>query len=261
MLIRLYAGPIKGKRGDGMSVKSTIKQYVPSSILSGVSNFRLRRAMNRSKGRTPAQIFGEIYERNAWGGEAGNFSSGSGSAERVNDDYVELVLSLIRRGNVRSIVDLGCGDFKVGARMVESGVSYIGCDVYPKLIEQNSRKFGRANVTFRVLDIVADPLPEGDLCIIRQVFQHLSNDNIVEVLRKARIYPLVLITDEQISDDDASSNANILPFHGTRRVFGQGLKLERAPFDETFEVLLNHSSGSGYDNATRTYLRTVLIRH
>jgi SAM-dependent methyltransferase len=247
--------------GTALSMKSRIKQYVPSSILSGVSNFRLRHAMNRSKGRTPAQIFAEIYESNAWGGEAGTFSSGSGSAGQINDDYVELVLSLMRRENVQSLVDLGCGDFKVGARLVESGVSYIGCDVYPRLIEQNSRRFGRANVRFQAVDIVADPLPEGNLCIIRQVFQHLSNDNIMEVLRKTRIYPLVLITDEQVWGDDASSNANILPFHGTRRVFGQGLKLERAPFEQTVEVLLNHSSGSSYDNATQTYLRTVLIRH
>jgi SAM-dependent methyltransferase len=244
-----------------VSLKSTLKQYLPVPILSRMQRAGLRHDMYRSAGRTHSQIFSEIYDRNLWQGEAGTHSSGPGSLEQVNDAYINLVLSLIAREKIATIVDLGCGDFRVGQRIARSGASYIGCDVCPSVIERNSRVFTGCGIEFRTIDAVTDPLPPGDLCIIRQVFQHLSNASIMAILRKTVSYRLVLVTDEQVRGDEASSNVDILPFHGTRRLFGQGLRLERAPFHQKFDILLEHSSGSSYGPATATYLRTILIRN
>jgi SAM-dependent methyltransferase len=244
-----------------MSLKSTVKQYVPSPLLSTIRKARLRHEMHRSMGRTHAQIFSEIYGRGAWGGGPGTLSSGPGSQEELNDPYIELVLSLMEAEKVSRVVDLGCGDFRIGRRIAGHGAAYIGCDVVSDVIERVSKAFGRYDVEFRTIDMVSDPLPRGDLCIIRQVFQHLSNDSVLAVLQKTRGYRLVLVTDEQVGGDDAPVNADILPFHGTRRVFGQGLRLERPPFAEKIEVLLEHSSGFEYGAATATHLRTVLIRN
>ena len=44
-------------------------------------------------------------------------------------------------------------------------------------------------------DIVADPLPEGELCLIRHVLQYLSNSQIASVLQKTRKYRYVLVTE------------------------------------------------------------------
>jgi SAM-dependent methyltransferase len=246
-------------RANRMSLKFALKQYVPSPILSTIRKVRLRQDMHRSAGRTHEQIFSEIYESGAWGGEPGTYSSGSGSHERLNNSYIDLVLSLIQTEKVSRVVDLGCGDFRVGRRIIGHGAAYVGCDVVPGVIERVAKAFSCGGVEFKTIDIVSDPLPPGDLCIIRQVFQHLANNNISAVLQKTRDYRLVLITDEQVRRDDASSNVDILPFHGTRRVFGQGLRLERPPFCEKIDVLLEHSSG--YGSPTATYLRTVLIRN
>jgi SAM-dependent methyltransferase len=244
-----------------VSLKSALKQYVPSPILSRIQRAGLRHDMYRSEGRTHKEIFSEIYERDLWRGESGTYSSGPGSHEQVNESYINLVLSLIEREKVGRIVDLGCGDFRVGQRIVGFGAAYVGCDVCPSVIERNSRVFGHGDIDFKTIDIVTDPLPRGDLCIIRQVFQHLSNGSILTVLQKTLDYRLVLVTDEQVRGDEASRNVDILPFHGTRRLFGQGLRLERAPFDQKIDILLEHSSGSNYGPATATYLRTVLIRN
>ncbi len=245
-----------------MTLKSVLKQCVPYPVLSTMGKLRLRRTMHRSAGRTHEQIFSEIYKRRAWGGASGTYCSGSGSHEQLNDLYIDLVRSLIESEKVRRVVDLGCGDFRVGRRIVgHEGADYIGCDVVPSLIERVSKAFGGRGAEFRTIDIVSDPLPRGDLCIIRQVFQHLSNDSISAVLQKTRNYRIVLITDEQVRGDDAASNVDILPFQGTRRIFGQGLRLERPPFCEKIDVLLEHSSGLLYGSATATYLRTVLIRN
>src|SRR5262249_48917541 len=117
------------------------------------------------------------------------------------------------------------------------------------------------NIEFRTLDVVTDPVPEGDLCIIRQVFQHLSNRDITTVLQKCRQYRLLVVTDEQVVGDESNRNADIAAYHGTRRVFGHGLKLERAPFFEDVQILLRHSSGSDCSETGSTYLRTVLLRN
>jgi SAM-dependent methyltransferase len=162
---------------------------------------------------------------------------------------------------VKRIVDLGCGDFEVARRILSPELRYVGCDIVPGLVAHNTARFATECIEFRNLDIVTDPLPEGDLCIIRQVFQHLSNGDIATVLRKTRRYPLLVVTDEQVVGDNTGTNIDIYPFHGTRRLFGQGLRLEVGPFFERVEILLEHSSGSEYSPISKTYLRTVLIRN
>ena len=243
------------------SVKIAVKAVLPPFAVRWVQNYRLRRDMEKSRGVNRSEIFSEIYQRRLWGGERGVYSSGTGSKDDVNASYVALVRALIISEGVRSIADLGCGDFRVGRQIISPGVTYVGCDVVPKVVESNVAAFATDSVAFKVADIVTDPLPDAGLGIIRQVFQHLPNADIARVLQKARKYPLLLVTDEQVRGDEAKSNADILAFHGTRRAFGQGLKLERSPFGEKIQVLLEHSPGSDYERGSRTYLRTVLIRN
>jgi SAM-dependent methyltransferase len=219
--------------------------------------------MTGSRGKSRQEVFSDIYHKNRWGGDPGSYVSGSGSQVDVTTSYVATVRTLLQSQTVQHIVDLGCGDFQVAQRLLRPHLTYVGCDIVPDLVARNNATFANERIKFAILDAVTDPLPPGDLCIIRQVFQHLSNKDIAAVLRKARQYPLLLITDEQMIGDEAPANVDIAPFHGTRRLFGQGLKLERSPFNEQIEVLLEHSSGASGENSPifDTYLRTVLIRN
>ena len=97
--------------------------------------------------------------------------------------------SLPRAASSQSSIS-GCRDFRVGARLARAGLSYVGVDVVPALIAQNQSQFGGKDVVFVVRDIIRDELPPGDLCVVRQVLQHLSNDQIRAVLPKLRQYPL-----------------------------------------------------------------------
>ena len=243
------------------SIRSTVKRFVPRPILAAYGRGRLRWDMATSRGKSREAIFSDIYENNRWGGEPGSYDSGSGSRPDVAGPYISALRALIRKEGVKSIVDLGCGDFEVGRRILSPELSYVGCDIVPGLVARNVTRSGTEHIAFRNLDVVTDPLPQGDLCIIRQVFQHLSNADIATVLRKARQYPLLVVTDEQVVGDNSSYNNDIVAYHGTRRLFGQGLKLEAGPFFERVEILLQHSSGSEYSATSDTYLRTVLIRN
>jgi SAM-dependent methyltransferase len=243
------------------SIKSTVKRFVPRPILAAYDRERLRWDMAKSRGKSREQIFSDIYENNRWGGEPGSYVSGTGSQPDIAESYISVLRTLIRSERVKRIADLGCGDFEVACRILSPEVSYVGCDIVPGLAARNAARFANERIEFRQLDVVTDPLPEGDLCIIRQVFQHLSNRDVATVLRKAKQYPLLVVTDEQVVGDRSDRNIDIMPYHGTRRLFGQGLKLEGEPFFERVEVLLEHSSGSEYSETSGTYLRTVLIRN
>jgi SAM-dependent methyltransferase len=240
------------------SIRSTVKRFVPRLILAAYGRERLRWDMATSLGKSRKEIFSDIYENNRWGGEPGSYTSGGGSRPDIAEPYISALRALIRNERVRYIVDLGCGDFEVARRILSPGLSYVGCDVVPGLVARNAARFATEHIEFRNLDVVTDPLPEGDLCIIRQVFQHLSNGDIATVLRKARRYPLLVVTDEQVVGDNSDDNIDMTAYHGTRRLFGQGLKLEAGPFFERVETLLKHSSGF---ETSDTYLRTVLIRN
>ena len=80
------------------------------------------------------------------------------------------------------MVDLGCGDFTIGSQLRKYCKKYVAVDVFDEIIINNKIKFSNLEVDFRVLDITSDELPDGDICFLRQVLQHLSNDNIKKFL-------------------------------------------------------------------------------
>lgn len=147
------------------------------------------------------QVFARIYREGSWGssGVAGDFDSGTGShCDEITGPYVKNVQEFIRcrwKKSAPRIVDLGCGDFGVGAQLAGSGSDYVGVDIVPALVEGNRQLHGKAHVQFECRDIVIDSLPQGDLCLVRQVFQHLSNDDIAAVIPKLEQYEEVLITE------------------------------------------------------------------
>jgi hypothetical protein len=63
------------------------------------------------------EIFSEIYETAQWGGKRGDFCSGRGSDPRVAAAYCSTIREFIVEHGIRSVVDLGCGDFEVGSRI------------------------------------------------------------------------------------------------------------------------------------------------
>lgn len=209
---------------------------------------RLRRfaehAINRQ--RSPQQVFSRIYEDGLWGKGEGGFHSGSGSVEAHAVAYVQALSRYIAEHSIRRVVDLGCGDFTVGRKIVALSVDYTGVDVVPALIQHHSAQFGSERVRFKHLDIVNDPLPEGDLCLIRQVLQHLSNDQIVRILPKLKRYQHVLITEHY-----PAPGAHVVPNrdkthgHDTRIEDDSAVFLDQPPFNaRVTEVLLEHETSA-----------------
>ena len=134
------------------------------------------------------EIFTNIYENNAWGNNNNSEyagSSGPGSEIYYNENtYVPFLKKFIIDNNIKTIVDLGCGDFKCGNLIYDDlDITYTGYDAYKKIIDYNSRQ-DSSKYSFLHLDFYnnRENIINGDLCILKDVVMHWSVDNIYTFL-------------------------------------------------------------------------------
>jgi SAM-dependent methyltransferase len=192
--------------------------------------------------------FQRVYESGAWGAGSGRGSRGAWAAYSV-----EQISAFIRERGVRSIVDLGCGDFEVGRKIIEhTGVTYTGVDVVPSLIDHHSKNFSGERVSFVCANLITDTLPMGDLCMVRQVLQHLSNAEIEAVLRNIAHYPMVLIS-EHVPTLPKSFNRDKPHGPDVRPFWGSGVYIDMPPFSRKADQLWEREIEPG------EVLRTVLL--
>ncbi len=156
--------------------------------------------------------------------------SGAGSDHSVTAPFVDVVLRFVRERGINSLVDLGCGDFRVGSQLASSVRSYIGVDIVPNMIAENAKQYGRENVTFLCRDITSETLPFAELCIVRQVLQHLSNRQIAAALANLRQFPFVIVGEHHPAKL-YRPNLDKATDHGTRISFGSGVYLGKPPFE------------------------------
>jgi SAM-dependent methyltransferase len=193
-----------------------------------------------------AETFQRVYRTKTWGDNGTPFSSGGGSRGPIVEQYCALITKLVAQHEVHSIVDLGCGDFVVGGRIVEgNAVDYTGVDVVPELIEYHQKRVANPRVHFLCADITTDKLPTADLCLIRQVLQHLSNDEIQKVLANVAGFPRILIS-EDIPVKPKKFNRDKPHGPDVRGTHGSGIWPEYPPFNlrvaQAWELPLSEKS-------------------
>jgi SAM-dependent methyltransferase len=190
-----------------------------------------RSANQDYRDKTPAAVFGRIYREKHWGGPDYDFYSGSGSyVPDVIDPYVSAVRAFLSELPAPTeVVDIGCGDFTAAARIADLARHYHACDVVSDLIDRNRRLFPSPHVTFHRLDATVDALPHGDVVIVKQMFQHLSNEHISAVLPKLSCYP-VWIVSEHVPLGSFKPNRDIQTGGYTRLLLNSAVVLTERPF-------------------------------
>jgi len=188
-----------------------------------------------------SQIFSKIYENKTWGSAEGGghqFYSGIGSTERFTADYENFVSRFISDNDIKVVVDLGCGDFQIGKRLLRKiDCHYIGVDIVSDMIKENMRSYSSELVSFSCLDVANDDLPKGDLCLIRQVMQHLDNETILRLLDNVSKFSHCIITESQYRYPK-KYNIDIKPGPWTRTLFKSGIYLDRPPFSRSIQTVL-----------------------
>jgi hypothetical protein len=78
-----------------------------------------------------------IFTRKVRGAPEQALYSGPRSRPENVVQYAAFVSKFISEHGIRSVVDLGCGDFQAGRRIELGKAKYLGCDVVPLVIERN----------------------------------------------------------------------------------------------------------------------------
>lgn len=131
--------------------------------------------MHDSDDQTQAHVFQKYYDGSdpQWGD-----SSGPGSDPFYTIDYRSLVSKFIRLNVINSVVDVGCGDWQFSRFIDFAGAGYVGFDVVESIVHRNTAQYATTMVEFRVMPADLADVPQGDLLIMKDVLQHLSNENI-----------------------------------------------------------------------------------
>jgi SAM-dependent methyltransferase len=190
------------------------------------ANSKLGPCFNQSDGSPNVEErFTKIYQRQDWG-----HGSGVGARPDRTAEYRAFLQRFIVDNHVRSVVDLGCGDWQFSQHLDWRNVRYLGIDVVAEVVERNRREFARDNIAFENFESLAS-LPPADLLLCKDVLQHLPNELVKEYLATfKRKYKLALIT----NDDEPKDLQNIDIDVGGWRT----LCLEKEPFSEPGTVVL-----------------------
>jgi SAM-dependent methyltransferase len=243
-------------------MKSRLNRILPRRVKHLWRRREIEALRDRNRGRGVAEIFSEIYSGNRWGGERGSFHSGSGSTVEHAEAYARAVRALIDARETRHIVDLGCGDFRIGALLIDDRCTYTGIDIVPSLIDNNRRLYASERVRFECLNIIDDELPTGDLCLIRQVLQHLSNEQIGKVLEQTNKYPYVVVTEHYPAAQALRRKNADKPCGEDVRIYdGSAVFLDAPPFDRRLAGLLLDVDAGHYLMQPGERMRTYLIEN
>lgn len=169
------------------------------------------------------RVFGHIYEQDHWDG-----GSGVGSAPDATEPYRSVLARMLPSTDIRSVVDVGCGDWQLGSLVDWSAVDYLGLDVVPAVVDRNKARFAGPKVRFDLVDARLETPPGADLLLAKDVLQHWSNADVDAFLRtNLRRYRYCLITNDIASTHwDGDVNHDVLL--GEWRT----LDLEAPPFEQ-----------------------------
>lgn len=217
--------------------KQLARAIIPAPLLARINHVRAKAKYGHLGSR---EIFEKVYADGHWGRDSDGMPiSGTGSHdEEIVGPYVEKISAFLRSLGNPVVVDLGCGDFNVGSRIAPYAQKYIACDVSATILDIAVNKYPLSNVEFRNLDLVEGKLPVGDVCLVRQVLQHLGNKDIqsfVAELHERKPYKYLVVTEHVPFGARFRPNADKATGPGLRLNIGSGVDLASAPF------LLRHS--------------------
>ncbi len=148
-----------------------------------------------------AKKFTDIYATNFW-----HYGSGEGSLAQLTAGYRDFLTAFIAKSGVKTVVDIGCGDWQFSRLMDWSNVNYLGIDVDQGIVDRNNEQFGRPNIQFVKMNVFNGP-PPADLLLCKDVMQHWSNLMITEFAPFLNRYQYALLTN--CADPVDQRNLNI----------------------------------------------------
>jgi predicted TPR repeat methyltransferase len=161
-------------------IKKAVKQRFPK-LSQAVFKLKLQFINRKYKNMTLEDTWDDLYQAQMARNETQ--LSGAGSYGKLAEHYAAFLKKIIKDYKIKTITDIGCGDFNVGSKLHKSVRHYNALDVSAAIIRRNKKKFSdRKNVSFFNRNGCVDKIPQADLVTVRQVMQHLTNAEIKAIL-------------------------------------------------------------------------------
>lgn len=188
-------------------------------------------------------VFNDIYEKGEWARDNNGkiltyqWTSGSGSSPENCKFYMEFLKDFLKKHDIKTVVDLGCGDWQFSHLINWNGIQYTGIDVADSVIEKNVKNYSAKNIAFIRADAIEYSLPKADLLLCKEVFQHLPFKDIWLILAQFNKYKYCLILNDV--DPTTLTCENVDMSRGAYRP----IDLTKPPFSLKGRKVLSYASG------------------
>ncbi len=204
-----------------MSIKKAISDLVPGFIMQRYVKFKKNM---KWKGLKHEDVFNKIYEGNGWGGHES--VSGRGSDDDQTAVIVTQLPAILKQFEIKSVLDIPCGDFMWMQRVDLNGIDYTGGDIVKALIEKNTSMYQKQDRNFKHLDLCESELPRVDAVFCRDCLVHLSFDLIFKALSNisksgSKYLITTTFTDHLKNEDIVTGNWRTLNFEQAPFNFGK----------------------------------------
>ena len=123
--------------------------------------------------------FDNMYKKKIWGG-----GSGTGSKMTMDNQwYLKKIQDIIKDKDIKTILDVGCGDWEIMKNLSYEGLVYDGIDIVKSVIDDN-KTYESNNIRFYHKNILKEDIENYDLIIIKDVLQHLEDYDIIKIMDK-----------------------------------------------------------------------------
>ena len=113
------------------------------------------------------QIMTDIYTRNAWGSQESR--SGPTSTTHRTEQLRDQFQTFLKKFEIQSILDCGCGDWNWMSLVDLSNIDYLGVDIVDPLLDYLQTKFTKPNIRFQKMDVMEDPSESADVWFVRDL--------------------------------------------------------------------------------------------
>lgn len=207
--ILMQAGDTYGRNAFGevsfVSVLRELAQFPGYSCKLESDNI-LVAAPTKNEFCAPSE-FDLIYQKGGWD----FLGSGPGSTPEFTKGFRRVFQKLLEKHKIKSVFDLGCGDWQWQSLMNWNGIDYAGWDVSSHVIKNVQKRYQQENIKFYLRDAFQEILwPKADLLFCKDVVHHLEGDAVKTLIQKAKQYPYAL----WVVDLDDAGNIHSWPDGG-----------------------------------------------
>lgn len=192
-----------------------------------IKSWIAKRKRDPYRGLSHKERFERIYRSNDW--QDDESVSGPGSNAEQTQVLLGIMAEVLERVKPSMLVDIPCGDFSWMQKVPFDTCKYIGGDIVEELIQQNQNRFGCDVRRFEVIDLLQDPLPSGDILLVRDCLVHLNNEQIrlaLQRIKKSNCKYLLTttFTNDHVNFDIHTGdwrpiNLELAPFHFPKPMF------------------------------------------